>query len=309
MARNCAISSGESGGGGWLDDVHCLSLARSVRHSRSDRGAAQPVVDGFAEPVMRNRHHRDGARALGVERAKIAEKIGGGLIEIAARGQIHHRGRGVSSRHCVRAERQQRLAGLDAVGIEPHLRARRVMRGQHARRQRLAAVAVGILGRLRQRAAEHALDLARAARRRDAAASAASKQPTMVDSTPTSTGAAIDDQVDPPRKVALHMGGRGRRDMAGEIGRRRHHRAAERAQDLARHRMRGNPDRDGVEAGGGEIGDRAVLASSAAPASAAPARTPRRARSPRASKRAIRCAAARSPTWAISGLKAGRPLA
>ena len=52
--------------------------------------AAQPVVDGLAEPVMRHRHHGDGARAFRIERAKIAEKIGGGLIEIAARGQVHH---------------------------------------------------------------------------------------------------------------------------------------------------------------------------------------------------------------------------
>ena len=99
----------------------------------------------------------------------------------------------------------------------------------------------------------------RAAGRRGAAASGASKQPTMVDSTPTSTGAAIDDQVDASRKVALHMRGRGRRNVARQIGRRRHHRPAERAQDVARHRMRGNPDRDRLEPGGGEIGHRAVV--------------------------------------------------
>ena len=45
---------------------------------------------------------------------------------------------------------------------------------------------------------------------------------------------AVDDQVDPPAEVALHMRGRGRRDMARQIGRRRHHRPAERAQDVAR---------------------------------------------------------------------------
>ena len=47
-------------------------------------GAAQPVVDGFAKTVMRNWHDRNRTRALGIERAKIAEKIGGGLVEIAA---------------------------------------------------------------------------------------------------------------------------------------------------------------------------------------------------------------------------------
>ena len=86
----------------------------------------------------------------------------------------------------------------------------------------------------------------------------ASKQPTMVDSTPTATASAVDDQVDSPREVALHMGRRGRRDMARQIGRWRHHRPAEGAQDGQRHRVGGNPDRDGVEPGGGELGDRAI---------------------------------------------------
>ena len=80
----------------------------------------------------------------------------------------------------------------------------------------------------------------------------------MVDSTPTSTAPAIDDQIDPAVEIALHMGRIGRRDMAGQIGRRRHHRAAERAQDRARDRMRGNADRDGIEPGGGEIRHRAI---------------------------------------------------
>ena len=80
----------------------------------------------------------------------------------------------------------------------------------------------------------------------------------MVDSTPTATGAAIDDQVDPPRKVALHMRGRGRRDVTREVGRWRHHRAAEDSQDVARHGVGRYPDRDRVEAGGGEVGHRAI---------------------------------------------------
>ena len=137
----------------------------------------------------------------------------------------------------------------------------------------------------------------------------ASKQPTMVDSTPTSTGAAVDDQVDPPGEVALHMGGRGRRDVARQIGRRRHHRPAERAQDVPRHRMRGHPDRDGIEPGGGEIGHRAVSGLRQHQRQRPrPERLGQRGRLRRRSG-AIRCAASRSPTWAISGLKAGRPLA
>src|SRR5882757_5783166 len=87
-----AISSGESGddGGGWTMFIFVSWVYLFPPHG----GAAQPVVDGLAEPVMRNRHHCDGARAFRIERAKIAEKIGGGFIEIAARGQVHHRGSG-----------------------------------------------------------------------------------------------------------------------------------------------------------------------------------------------------------------------
>src|SRR3981189_2889531 len=101
ILRKRAISSGESGGAaGWTIFIF-VSFAYLFYASLFPPhcGAAQPIVDGFAEPVMRHRHDSDGARAPRVERSKIAEKIGGGLSEIAMRGQIHHRGRGVNSRH------------------------------------------------------------------------------------------------------------------------------------------------------------------------------------------------------------------
>ena len=69
---------------------------------------------------------------------------------------------------------------------------------------------------------------------------------------------AVDDQIDAAFEIALHMRCICRRDMAGEIGRRRHHGAAERAQDRARDRMRGNADRDGLEPRGREFRDRAT---------------------------------------------------
>src|SRR5713226_959666 len=138
--RKRATNSGGSGGaGGWTIFILVSCVPSFPRHG----GTAQPVIDRFAEPVMRHRHHRDGMRALGVEAAKITEKIGGGLIEIAARRQIQHRGRRVNSRHRGGTESQQRLAVFNSLGIEPDLRARRVMRGQHARRQRLAVIAIG----------------------------------------------------------------------------------------------------------------------------------------------------------------------
>src|SRR4030081_1766338 len=123
ILRKRATNSGGSGGAGdWTIFILVSCVASFPRRG----GAAQPVIDRFAKPVMWHRHHRDGMRALGVEAAKITEKIGGGLIEIAARRQIQHRSRRVNTRYRNRAKRQQRLAGLDVTCIEPHLRARRV---------------------------------------------------------------------------------------------------------------------------------------------------------------------------------------
>jgi hypothetical protein len=82
-----------------------------------DCGAAQPVIDRFAEAVIRHGHNGDGARAFVIERAKITEKIGGGFTEIALGGQIHDRGGGAYSRHRNGTERQQRLTGLDVIDV------------------------------------------------------------------------------------------------------------------------------------------------------------------------------------------------
>src|SRR5258705_13370593 len=127
MARKRAISSGESGGAEGCTIFILVSCWCSFHSFPCHRGTAQPVIDGFAELVPGHRHDRDTMRALGVEGAKIAEKIGGGLVEIAACGQIHHRPRRVNSRHRGGTERQQRLAGLDAGSIQPQGRTLRVM--------------------------------------------------------------------------------------------------------------------------------------------------------------------------------------
>ena len=47
--------------------------------------------------------------------------------------------------------------------------------------------------------------------------------------------AAVDDQIDAAGKIGEHMRRGRRRDMAGAIGRRRHHRPAESPQDFLRH--------------------------------------------------------------------------
>src|ERR1700720_4729338 len=100
MARNFATNSGESGGAaGWTMFIFVICSCRLRYLFPSHRGAAQPVVDGFAQSVVRNGHHRDGARAFCVECAKIAEKTGGGPIDIAPSKQIHHRGCSLLPRH------------------------------------------------------------------------------------------------------------------------------------------------------------------------------------------------------------------
>src|SRR5437763_17006667 len=48
--------------------------ARSL-HSSACRGAAQPVVDGFAQPVVRDRHHCDAIGAGGIEGAPMRKQI------------------------------------------------------------------------------------------------------------------------------------------------------------------------------------------------------------------------------------------
>ena len=80
----------------------------------------------------------------------------------------------------------------------------------------------------------------------------------MVDSTPTGVGAAVDDQVDAAAQIGEHVLRGGRRDVAGAVGRGRDHRPAEGGEDVARDRMIRHAHRDAVEAGGGEVGDRAV---------------------------------------------------
>ena len=121
-----------------------------------------------------------------------------------------------------------------------------------------------------------------------AAASARRGRRRSSNSTPTGVGPPSMMRSMRPREIGLHVRGRGRRHMAGAVGRRRDHRLAERREDVAGDRRgreraprwcrdRRSPDR--------RPGSRPPWA---APASAAPARTPRRAARASASKRASR---------------------
>ncbi len=94
-----------------LDDIHNYSLSAFLGLAfELHGGAAQPVIDGFAElrgsapasPRCRSRP----SHSSGVERAKIAEKIGGGFPEIALFGQIQDSGGGLDARQRGRSESQ-----------------------------------------------------------------------------------------------------------------------------------------------------------------------------------------------------------
>ena len=80
----------------------------------------------------------------------------------------------------------------------------------------------------------------------------------MVDSSADRRCAAIDDEIDAAAQVGEHMGGGGRRDVTGTVGRRRHDRPGERRQDFLRHRVLRHAHGDAVEPGRGQCGDTAA---------------------------------------------------
>ncbi len=79
----------------------------------------------------------------------------------------------------------------------------------------------------------------------------------MVDSTPTGVAPPSTIRSTRPSQIGKHVRGHGRRDMAGAVGRRRHHRPAEAGEERSRHRMIGHAHRDGIEPGRRQIGHRA----------------------------------------------------
>ncbi len=127
------------------------------------------------------------------------------------------------------------------------------MRRQHAGRDRRL---VGNRGH-RQRASEHALDLF-------ARQTAGPQQCRFVQAGDDGgldadrAGAAIDHHVDAPAQIGQHVRRAGRRDVAGAVGRGRHHRPVEGREQRVRDWMRRHPHRHAVEAGEREIGHAAI---------------------------------------------------
>ena len=69
---------------------------------------------------------------------------------------------------------------------------------------------------------------------------------------------AVDDQLDTAAQVGEHVLRGCRRHVSRAVRRRRHQRAADRGQDVARDRMAGNPHGDRIEARGGKFRHRAI---------------------------------------------------
>ena len=236
------------------------------------------------------------------------EQMSGGLGEVAAWAEVQDRVRALASPGGSPPEQQRGLAGLDRRRVEPHLRARRVMRGEHARRERRAASRRAAPTSVAPSTASIASRGTPPGRSRRGVPP---RQATMVDSTPTCVGAAIEHRVDAAVEIGEHMGG-------ASVGLTRPERLAEGAATGRPTRSRsacasgwaGTRRRDAVEPGAGEIGDRAARrrrhdegqrTRPEAPRASASALVVERRPAPRA--------ASRLGTWAISGLKRGRSLA
>ncbi len=284
-----------------------------VAVAESTRGAAARASRSLIaspRPVVRHRHHRDGRGAAASSARRCENRLAAASIRSPRARQVEHArcALGACDRHPGRRRAAPRPASTLAR-IEPQPRPRRIMRGELPGRERRLVV----VRRWRRPAArigerEHALD-------RRARQAARPQQHRLAEAgddgrfEPDRRRPAVDDQVDAPAQIGEHMLRGGRRDVAGAVGRRRHHRPAEGCEDVARDRMAGHAHGDGVEPGGGELGHRAIRRPAAAPASAAPARTPPPAARRAASKRASAPRRGeRRRTCAISGLNDGPAL-
>ena len=112
-----------------------LEHALILRVRTRGGGAAQPVVDRFAEAVRRYAQTAMLAGQRPSSRRNDAEQIRGRLDDVAGRRQIHDSA-GAAAVEIGVAEGQQSFAVFYVHGIEPKPRARRIMRLQHARRER-----------------------------------------------------------------------------------------------------------------------------------------------------------------------------
>ena len=113
---------------------------------------------------------------------------------------------------------------------------------------------------------------------------------------------AVDDQLDTAAQVREHVLRGCRRHVSRAVRRRRHQRAADRGQDVARDRMAGNAHGDRIEARGGKFRHRAIRTPGQHQGEG-PGQNAAASRSASGSRRQSARAAAASVTCAMSGLK------
>ena len=269
--------------------------------------ACEPVVDRFAEARVRDRHHRDGGGACGIERAQVGEQIGGGFDQIAARREVEHQQR--RARHPRAATGPKASSASPAsyiLRMEPQPRPRRVVGGELPG----AIGAVVRAGRMRRLAERE--PRARSAARGSPpgrSSTARSRQATMVDSSPIGVAPAVDDQLDTAAQVGEHVlrawsatHVRSGSPTAPPPGGRTPPGCRARPDGWARARRSCRGPRWQAP----PPGNPAALGSTSV---SGPGQNAAASRSASASKRASARAAAASATCAMSGLNAGRPLA
>ena len=184
-----------------------------------------------------------------VEAPQEAEEVDGRLGEVAAPRQVEDRG---TLPRQGPAEVEPDLAGPQVPRLEPHGRARCVMRQQHAGRDRGAA-----RRRVREAAAQHGLHR----RARDATGPQQGRDAEAGHDggfDPDLRRPAIQHGVDPTIEVLEHMGRRRRADAPRAIGRGRRDRNAGRRDQRKGDRVGRHAQRDAVEARAGEVRHRAA---------------------------------------------------
>ena len=233
--------------------------------------------------------------------------MGRGLVEIAGRAK----GRAARPRRTRQraAEIERRLVGLEAFArVEPQPRARRVVRGEQARRERRAARRRGV----DERDAERPL---RSVSRGIAPGRSSLRPPAEAgddrrfdaDAAPGRRRGSASMR---PSRSASDMGGGRRADAAGAIGRRRGERPPAAAISAARSDASGA--RSAERSSSPARASRQTLATRRGRRDERQRPRPERLGEPARRNRRSRLRAPRPlapATWAISGLNVGRPLA
>ena len=199
---------------GELSQVHAAVITSRVRAARASRS------------LMASPRPSCGIRMTAMRRAPAASSARRCENRLAAASTRSPRGDrlsvGAGGRR--RAEGQQGFAGLQresASSRSPALR--RVMRGEHAGRERALLPPAGASA---SACAEHALDV-RARQPAGPQQRGSPRQDTIVEFNADRARSAVDDQVDPAAQIGQHMRRAGRRHVAGAVGRGRDHRPAE----------------------------------------------------------------------------------